>query len=153
MFMRGFSIILVNYAIGTQSVAHVGFLFWNNFFCLVFEDETKQSTHKGEKGDQVTVFIITIPSEKWQCLDTRGTKTFLRCLLHAQLDFFISATTIKLHLLLCVPVCLCHLCRRWSAQCCAARWLATTQIGEILAAASGCQRSLMQSQSESLRSN
>lgn len=72
---------LVNYTIDTQSVARVAFLFWSHFFSLVPDDETKESTHKGEKGDQVTAFIITIPSEKLHSMFGHlGTEKSLRCL-------------------------------------------------------------------------
>lgn len=56
----------VNYTLGTQSVACFCFFFCFELisFCLVFEDETKGSTQKGEKGDQVTVSLITMPREK-----------------------------------------------------------------------------------------
>lgn len=98
-------------------------------FCLVFEDETKGSTQKGEKGDQVTVSLITVPREKslfafhvWTPSNGSRKKYIyisVACVAGARTAWlFVPGRTIKLHLRLCVQICLCRLCKRWSAQYC-----------------------------------
>lgn len=103
------------------------------FFCfevisfgLVFEDKIKGSTQKGEKGDQVTVSLITMPREKslfashvWTPA-ARKKNISIACVAGARTAWlFFPGRTIKLHLRLCVQICLCRLCKRWIAQYCA----------------------------------
>lgn len=121
----------VNYTLGTQSVAcffFVFFCFEVISFCLVFEDETKGSTQKGEKGDQVTVSLIAMPREKslfafhvWTPSNgSEKKKISVACVAGARTAWlFVPGRTIKLHLRLCVQICLCCLCKRWRAQYCA----------------------------------
>lgn len=105
-------------------------------FCLVFEDETKGSTQKGEKGDQVTVSLITMPREKslfafhvW----TQKKSPLPVWLVHAQHDFLFREEQLNFT---CVSA------FRYAFVACAkgeahsivrfsyVRWLTTTQRGD-----------------------
>lgn len=72
---------------------------------------------------KISLFNVWTPAARKKNLSVAGAAAARTARL------FIPGRAIRLHLLLRVQICLCRLCERWGAHCCAAHWLATTQRG------------------------